>query len=295
MSSVDQSNQLNPNNPLYYAPRHFRDRANDPAAMRRLIDIRKGDSARHALTVSGFDGGTEWQEPPTESAETVFSMRSRRGPMSKLLVAAVLVAASAGFSFWIVPDILGIQAELSSANRGGASLAVIQSAAADVSSALKSEPARVVENSTGESNVPLPRRVKITAIAPEAILPPVGMAKTQAVDREAVAKAEPAASSAPRKMLPEEIAALIRRGEELATDGDFPAARLLLQRAAEAHEPRAALALAATYDPVVIKRFTVTGAAPDKTLAEAWYQKAREWDPSIDPKQGNAVASIVGR
>jgi hypothetical protein len=294
MSSVDQNTQLSPNSPLYYAPRHFRDRANDPAAMGRLIDIRKRDSARHALVASGVDDGMEWQEPPTESAETVSSMRSRRGPMSKLLVAAVLVTASAGFSFWIVPDIVGIQAELSSANRGGASLAVIQSAAADVASALKPEPARVVENSTGESNDPLPRRVKITAIAPEAVLQSVGVAKTQTVEREALAKAE-AAASAPRKMSPEEIAALIKRGEELATDGDFPAARLLLQRAAEAHEPRAALALAATYDPVVIKRFTVTGAAPDKTLAEAWYQKAREWDPSIDAKQGNALASVVGR
>ncbi len=289
MSSVDRSNQLSPNNPLYYAPRHFRDRADDPEAMRRLIDIRNRISPRHALTESGVGDEIEWQEPPTESAETLVSMRSRRGPISKLLVAAVLVTATAGFTFWIVPDLIGPQAELSNANSGGKSLAVIQSAAADVSSALKPEPARVAQN-----HEPKPIRVKIIAIAPEADSPSVGMAKTQMPDHEMIAKAD-AAASASRKMPPDEVAGLIKRGQELATDGDFPAARLLLQRAAEAHEPRAALALAATYDPVVIKHFTTTGAAPDKTLAEAWYQKAREWDPSVDPKYGNAIASVAGR
>ncbi len=294
MSSVDQSNQLSPNNPLFYAPRHFRDRANDPAAMRRLIDVRKGDSSRHALTASGVDVETEWQEPPTESAEMMVSMRSRRGPMSKLLVTTVLVMATAGFTFWIVPDVVGIQAELSNANSGGTSLAVIQSAAADVASALKPEPARVIENSTGESNEPLPLRVKVTAIAPGAASQSVGAARTQTADREAIAKTD-AAASAPRKISPAEIAALIKRGQELATDGDFPAARLLLQRAAEAHEPRAALALAATYEPIAIKRFTVTGAMPDKALAEAWYQKARDWESSNASGQGNALASSASR
>jgi hypothetical protein len=293
MSSVDQSNQLSPNSPLYYAPRHFRDRANDPAAMRRLTDLRKRDTPRHALTASGVDGETGWQNPD-EFTETEVAMKSERGPMSKLLVAAVLVTATAGFTFWIVPDIVEVQSELSNANRGGTSLAVIQSAAADVASALKPEPVRLVENGIAAGNEPLPLRIKLAAVAPEAASQTVGMAKTEPLNREAVAIADAEASVA-RKMSPDEVAALIKRGQELATDGDFPAARLLLQRAAEAHEPRAALALAATYDPVVIKRFTLTGAAPDTTLAEAWYQKAREWDSSSGFKTGNGLASVGGR
>jgi len=84
-------------------------------------------------------------------------------------------------------------------------------------------------------------------------------------------------AGAARKITPAELVALIKRGGELATNGDLPAARLLLQRAAEAHNPQAAFALASTYDPMVIKRLFPNSSAFDVTLAKAWYQKAREW------------------
>ena len=101
-----------------------------------------------------------------------------------------------------------------------------------------------------------------------------------------------AASSVPARQIdPKEIAALIKRGEELASTGDIPAARLLLQRAAEARNARAAFELAATYDPIVIKQLSRSGTAPDLALARAWYQRARDWGSPEAPKQLEALAS----
>ena len=99
------------------------------------------------------------------------------------------------------------------------------------------------------------------------------------------------APGASRQMDPKEIAALIKRGEEFASSGDLPAARLLLQRVAEAHNARAAFELAATYDPLVIKRFGSNSATPDLALARAWYQRARDWGSPDAAKQLEALAS----
>jgi hypothetical protein len=51
-----------------------------------------------------------------------------------------------------------------------------------------------------------------------------------------------------------ELNTLIRRGKNLLNDGDFAAARVLFERAANAGSAEAALALGSTYDPNVIKR-----------------------------------------
>ena len=81
-----------------------------------------------------------------------------------------------------------------------------------------------------------------------------------------------------------EITDLIRRGNELIIRGDLASARLVLQRAAEAGDPQAALVLAGTYDPVMLvkvgiqgfARDIVEGFAPDAALARRWYQWAKE-------------------
>ncbi|MFL5028621.1 MAG: caspase domain-containing protein, partial [Xanthobacteraceae bacterium] len=51
-----------------------------------------------------------------------------------------------------------------------------------------------------------------------------------------------------RQLDREEIALLLKRGRDLMASGDLSAARLVLQRAAEARDAEAAMALAATYD-----------------------------------------------
>ncbi len=94
-----------------------------------------------------------------------------------------------------------------------------------------------------------------------------------------------------RRIKPEVVAAMLKRAEELLSTGDVPAARLLLQRAAEAHNARAAFELAATYDPTVVKQSGNIGPRPDITLARAWYQKARDWGSPDAGKQLDALAS----
>jgi hypothetical protein len=72
----------------------------------------------------------------------------------------------------------------------------------------------------------------------------------------------------------DEIAMLLKRGKDAFSTGDLAAARLLLRRAAEAGSAEAALALGATFDPLVIRRLGAIGAAPDAMQARQWYQKA---------------------
>jgi hypothetical protein len=72
----------------------------------------------------------------------------------------------------------------------------------------------------------------------------------------------------------DEIAMLLKRGKDAFSTGDLAAARLLLRRAAEAGSSEAALALGATFDPLVIRRLGAIGAAPDAAQARQWYQKA---------------------
>jgi hypothetical protein len=72
----------------------------------------------------------------------------------------------------------------------------------------------------------------------------------------------------------DEIAMLLKRGKDAFSTGDLAAARLLLRRAAEAGSAEAALALGATFDPLIIRRLGAIGAAPDAAQARQWYQKA---------------------
>lgn len=94
-----------------------------------------------------------------------------------------------------------------------------------------------------------------------------------------------------RGMAPEEVGALLARGEELLVQGDIASARLLLQRAADAQDARAAFALAATYDPIELKRLGVYGAAPDVVKARDWYEKAKQYGSREAPKRLELLAS----
>ncbi len=80
-----------------------------------------------------------------------------------------------------------------------------------------------------------------------------------------------------RKLDPGEIASLCKGGEELFAKRDIASARLMLLRAAEAADARAALALAKTYDPIALGDLGLRGAFADPAMARTWYEKAREF------------------
>jgi len=67
---------------------------------------------------------------------------------------------------------------------------------------------------------------------------------------------------------------MVKRGKDFLMTGDIASARLLFRRAADAGSAEAALALGATFDPLVIARLGAIGAAPDVKLARQWYQRA---------------------
>ena len=65
--------------------------------------------------------------------------------------------------------------------------------------------------------------------------------------------------------------------------GNIGAARSMFQLAAGAGEPTAALALAETYDPLVLEKLATTGIKSDIALAHQWYEKARELGSTAAP------------
>ena len=80
-----------------------------------------------------------------------------------------------------------------------------------------------------------------------------------------MAAAVPSAIPAPpqaevvRSLDSREIAALIKRGQDLLAGGDVQSARLLLMRGAEARDARAALLVGTTYDPALLRQIGADG------------------------------------
>jgi hypothetical protein len=101
------------------------------------------------------------------------------------------------------------------------------------------------------------------------------------------ARAEPPV----REIDPHEVAGFLRRGQELLASGDLQAARLLLLRAAQAHDAGAALLLAKSFDPILSKQFGMADAEPDLAQARNWYQKAEQWGASEARRELDALAS----
>ena len=88
-----------------------------------------------------------------------------------------------------------------------------------------------------------------------------------------------------------EIASLLKRADSLIASGDVAAARLVLRRAAEAADPRAAMMLAGTYDPTVLEKLSVHGVVPDPAMARSWYEKARRYGATEAASQLDRLAN----
>ncbi|CCE09404.1 conserved hypothetical protein [Bradyrhizobium sp. STM 3843] len=79
-----------------------------------------------------------------------------------------------------------------------------------------------------------------------------------------------------RRMDADELAGIMKRARSLLAAGDIPAARLLLERAADAQEAGAALMLAQTYDVQVLGTSDVRNINADPTAARTWYRRAAQ-------------------
>jgi TPR repeat protein len=131
-----------------------------------------------------------------------------------------------------------------------------------------------------------PSRDEITAAYQSAIKGKVAV--PEPVAREAAREAAPVVPAVretvpppreavpARRIDPDELAALLKRAKGLLAIGDITSARLLLERAADAQEPEAALMLAGTYDPQVLGSQDMRSVTPDPAAARVWYQKAAQ-------------------
>jgi hypothetical protein len=116
--------------------------------------------------------------------------------------------------------------------------------------------------------VPAPQAQAPVAAAPAPVLP-----------APARAPAQPA-----RTLDADTLAGLMTRARSLLSIGDIAAARLLLERAANAQDASAAFLLAQTYDPAVLGTRDTRSITADPAAARDWYQKAAQLG-SADAKQ----------
>ena len=86
----------------------------------------------------------------------------------------------------------------------------------------------------------------------------------------------PPSSPAVRALDAEQIKLLMKQGEQFIVAGDIVTARIAFQRAAEAGDAKAAVALGATYDPAVLAKVGVLGISADVAKARSWYEKAEK-------------------
>jgi TPR repeat protein len=90
---------------------------------------------------------------------------------------------------------------------------------------------------------------------------------------------------------PNEIASSLRRGDALIASGDLAAARLVLRRAADAGDARAAMTLAETYDPAILEKLGVHGVVPDLAMARDWYERAKKFGATEATQRLELLAS----
>jgi hypothetical protein len=94
-----------------------------------------------------------------------------------------------------------------------------------------------------------------------------------------------------RELDPEAVKLLMQQGEQFLASGDLVTARLVFRRAAESGNAAAALALGATYDPVVLARLGVRGMGADVEKARSWYEKAKEFGSPDAPRRLETLAN----
>ncbi|HEU4660620.1 MAG TPA: hypothetical protein VFS63_08160 [Pseudolabrys sp.] len=328
MSTTDPRNN-DPNSLMYYAPRRMRDRVHNLRAAQLRAP---GQSIPTVPLQPPDTPLPDWYDPddlPQENPfpenlrslemETIeslreFNQRARRAEIVALtgrfgIVACIAAAVAFGYIFyfsgsfkWSTTDQADSETGAPTARADKLVTEQVSSAAANTFASADpttSRPLSLNVETQGQLHDAdaafkvLPADTKSTfgaaaaaGLSPTSAEPPVKVISTISVPRTEDDN-EPA-----RQIEPEVIAAMLNRAEQLLSSGDVPAARLLLERAAEAHNARAAFELAATYDPTVMKPAGNVGPRPDIAMARAWYQKARAWGSPEAGKQLDALASV---
>ena len=221
-----------------------------------------GLTAGSRLTSGKRVGGSEWRVPATE-------------------ISGVSVIPPEGFTGQML-----VTAELRDATGAaltGSSTRLTWQAAPNTAPSLATVAPRAV---TPAPAAPVTPSVVAPPPPPVAAAPPVTVATAAP---STIAAPQPQ-SEAVRSLDPREVAALIRRGQDLLASGDVQSARLLLMRGAEARDARAALLVGTTYDLALLRQIGADGPLADIAQARIWYQRAKEWGEPDAQRKLDALA-----
>jgi hypothetical protein len=124
------------------------------------------------------------------------------------------------------------------------------------------------------------------------------MPQAQPAQAEPAPPAAAATQTAPanfvtRQLDRDEVVSLLKRGEDFINAGDLASARLLLRRAAEAGDMRAALMLASTFDPNVLRTLGVPELGADVAKARLWYERALQFGSTEAPRRLQELANVT--
>jgi hypothetical protein len=202
----------------------------------------------------------------------------------RLMVAGVVLASLASFAaayHWGVGRLPADDAKgalEAAADVAATALAPqdLQAAPAPTARAVSREAITSAYQSALQSQAPT---IEIPAAQVPAILPPPA------------AFPQPDAMATIHRMAPDEVASVLKRGDNLIASGDVAAARLVLRRAAEDGNARAAATLAGTYDPAVLAKLDVHGVVPDMEMARVWYEKAKQFGSQEASRRLETLAS----
>jgi hypothetical protein len=289
-SPIDVSEDVDP--ALRYAPRWIRERT---IAERSLTPInvpharaRKVARTRIRPEFSGDRAMLDLQrrlalnpdlipEPSSEDGSVVWPILARLCAVTGL--AAALAWGLVSLPAWKkAPQMARPEASMSSAALPAAPKSTNQ-----VKLALVEPPAAPAQPTERTASAPpAPQGGAAPSANPEPAQPAVANDPPQApAPQQAAQQAAPLQVTPPQRdehaalrLDDAEIAILIERGKDFLKNGDFASARLLLRRAADGGSADAAMALATTFDPVVLARLGAIGAAPDIAKAREWYQRA---------------------
>lgn len=108
----------------------------------------------------------------------------------------------------------------------------------------------------------------IAVTADAVAVPPEAAPVARQASSEETAALPPAPSS--------DVAALIKRGDDLLKAGDIAAARSAFERAAAQGNAKAEIGVGMTYDPLVLSKLGARGVRGDPVQAASWYARAGE-------------------
>ena len=303
MSTANPHDTYDPNSLLYYAPRRLRDRANGlrsiqqrpedggqsiPTAQIELPDTAalRQQAQNTAPPQSPFPKTLQALEPEAMESLSLLGRRARTNEILSVVTRFIAVAAiAAGISFLYVVYFSRSRDQAQSVKSGGSVIASVSpSETGPIDPPPQKTPPLKIAPTDAKLNESPPLEANVI------VAHPVATISIPAPAENALVPPDPLALKTTRQMDPKEIAALTKRGEELLSNGDISAARLLLQRAAEAHYARAAFDLASSYDSTKLGNVSLSGGGPDMALARVWYQRARDWGSPEAPIQLEALS-----